>query len=440
MDLQRTFENPYEPAITKQVRALRSDSAYDAILAVAKRIYGWLNPTTKDEVDTVIRFWQATIPIVKWAEGDASKEGTAAHLLGILSHLYASSVDVGPRGVVHQLRGRILQIAGSGLSDFADQGRLRVTPTESLIATGLQRQLLIKGIREYVPATSKWGNPGEAARRAAQIGSVLNESRMYGVKSCIMADGVLHAPRHAWVFLDGTNHARQLPAVYHPGFKGTVAVTHLAERDDIMSMQTTVQRPMDNMLVTASAYNRLLSVSIHADGSMTGDSAYGLWPMEELFRAAGRHTDYPIFHLAHLLRLSDLIIPEELQRERGIPSWPKLPTHRAERNDYLKRLPGDFLRLQLPRIKVLQDTKAVTRAQRREIEEDKEFTGKQTRRAPAHVTWFWRRLPEGHKASPEMRTLAMEERGAYPPEGYTYVPERGIDPGYKAYRRPRTLP
>jgi len=441
--LNGTQENPYEAAIVKQLTRLQTSLSYEEVVKAGRRIFGWLSPTNSLD-STLNRYLAASTPIITWAMETETHEAAASNLLGVLTHLYvAAPVLDGSGQTIKEATSRYASNVGIEL--ISPEGRkLRkycVTALETLTVAYLQRELAYHGIKKYIPSTSNWGKPDELNRRADDVTERIVTGQMYGVKPCVMEDGILHAPGTAWVFLDGTSDYALIPENLRRGMRVPLAYTRLAKKGEVTDFKATVRHmgPRRNLLAINSSYRQLLPAVIQSDGTLTADGTYGLWPLEDVFRAVGMEEIYPAFRLAHLMRLCDLIVPETLQREYGVPAWPSLPKKRTDRDAHRKSLPEQFRRLQIPRIRMMDDLDAIKVAQAQEIQEDRELTAHRTRQSPEHVTWFWRRLPRGHKASPEALKRSMEDRGELPPEGYTYVAERGVAPGHRAVRRNPTL-
>lgn len=441
----------YAPAITRQLNGLK-DAPVDSIVESARRIFGWLPPQGSFK-KMALRYLEAAEPIMKAGEELPATSAHASHLLGALAYLYADSLPIVATGKNEfaSLLERSEELKFMHPSAEARLAAQRtIAPIERLSTAYLEKESAIKAIRTLIPSVTTIGMDAEelvgVIDSVAALAMKIGECRRIGVKPCFMQDGILHPAEMAWVFLDGCDEMSKLPPKYHAGLRWPLAVTHLAKRADIRELKTSLQRldaGQGELLALSSVYKREMKVVVQFDGTLTLDLAHGLWPLDRVFEQAGRADVYPAFWLAHLLRLSDLIVPESIRRGRSVPDWPSIPPNRRDREEYLAGIAERFRRLRIPRQRMLEDIEAIRLAQQEELSAAKEFTeGISSLGVTREVTGYFRRLPEGYQVSPQAIELALKERKMPPPEGHTYVKtyEWGIGPqalGHIARRRQR---
>jgi|GEM_PF-3888457 len=308
------------------------------------------------------------------------------------------------------------------------------------------RALLLRAVRRMFPGEYPWGiEEGElqaAEQKADLLASQIIKLQRYGIKPCVMQDGLLHRPSEAWVFSDVSD--RECGA----GMLRPLAVSHLALISEVTSLREKVDdHRVPGARFTSMPFPSLGLVVVQRDGRLTADSEYGLRPLEAIFGQAGREKAYHFFRLLHLMRVADLVVPVEVYREHGVPTWPVMPATRKQREASRQR-PEKLLRdLWVPRQLIISRPELLDGAFDAELAEAMRTHGLEpdaSSRARHSVPGFTRKLPEGCQATPEARRLALEERGIVLQPGYTYVRhhERGSEEdaasiGHRAIRRPR---
>jgi len=263
----------------------------------------------------------------------------------------------------------------------------------------------------------------DAKERADEVAARIAEHRHYGVKDCLMQDGIMHAPGEAWVFKDGMS--LQEPDVPRARL---IAVTHLVDRKKVRKSLDFVTVQRDGLRWQEVDFPTKLLVAIHENGNLTIDPEYGAQTLKAVFEGLDKAPAYEIFRLVHLLRLSDLVLPLEVYRQLDVPSWPVMPSTRKARAEQREQIPGLLRRLMVPRMRILEQPALIEAALQAEMiqaeadtdaAEAAQLGGKP--RAKHKVPGFKRLLPKGCVASPEAHVLAWRQRKIILEDGWTFV-------------------
>jgi hypothetical protein len=273
----------------------------------------------------------------------------------------------------------------------------------------------------------------------------ITELRHYGVKSCIMQDGLLHDPAYAWAMADGADFMSHLMpnGATLSQFDPPLAVTMLTSHKGINNLKTIPQKEkLGRTPFRRVSFNfgSCTAAIPYSDGRMTLDIGYGMVPLKGIFDEAGVGELYELFHLVQLLRISDLVIPVKPIGNRRIPAW---PTRHRKQATLPEGPEPTWRQLVVPRLLTLRDSSLSAQIEQ-EIAEDRAFTAQYGgTHESREILGFLRRLQPGRQASERAHGLAMEERGWEKlPEGYTYVKNHtwGTGPnltaGHVAIRRP----
>lgn len=432
--------------IERQVRRLRAKSSFtpDDVTAVARRIHDWL-PPQGSFFDSLSLYGKAMDWVMCSAAQDADLFVAASNVLTGLTWLYAQSMPYEPDAPVmlREYADQFMQAASSEPEPAVRAGHLRSAEhLMRLNATYSRRLNMVRAVQERLPYTQEWIDAlgltaTELDAYSAYVAYQIAECRRYGVKPCVMQDGIMHLAEDTWVFLDGFDEFGKLRSDYLEGLRTPLAITHLADRKSVRSLesQTFQEGKMGGL---SPSYDRYMTVSVQLDGTLTIDSELGLYPLERIFEEAGRADIFAVFRLVHLMRLSDLIVPEIVRQRHQAPDWPSSPRNKSAYRAHVEALPGRLRQLVIPRVRLLEDVDAIQQAQEGELAEDMDFSeglqGSEQRILGPMVGHF-RRLPAGYSASPEACSLALEQRGMLPPEGMTYVKRRDGDTVIHVARR-----
>lgn len=432
--------------IERQVRRLQAKSSFtsDDVTVVARRIHDWL-PSQGSFVDSLSLYGKAMDWVTCSAVQDVNLFVAASNVLTGLTWLYTQSMPYEPDApaMLKEFADQFMQAASLELEPAVRAGHLRsVEHLMRLNATYSRRLDMVRAVQERLPYTQEWIDAlglttAELDEYSAYVAYQIAECRRYGVKPCVMQDGIMHLSEDTWVFLDGFDEFGKLPSDYLEGLRTPLAITHLADRKNVKSLETqTFQQ--GKMGGISPSYNRYMSVSVQLDGALTIDSELGLYPLKRIFEEAGRADVFAVFRLIHLMRLSDLIVPEIVRQRYEAPDWPTTPRNKSAHRAYVEALPDQLRQLVIPRVRLLEDVDAIQQAQEGELAEDIDFSeslqGSEQRILGPMVGHF-RRLPAGYSASPEACSLALEQRGMLPPEGMTYVKKRDGDTVIHVARR-----
>lgn len=421
------------PEIEMQIRRLLRDEHLQGgkVASAAKVIFGWFPPG--NSLDEGILQWGRILQMLylRTPKGDSLQEQrTAEACKGLqlsLTNLYSAHLEASTAGLQ-----RIAYVCKAGQdADSSKPGMrfLQAMSQQLLYSYGI-RVRTIETLKEYfteerLSLLGEWGDvePGEVEELAAN----LERLRAYGVKPCIFEDGLLHPSSHSWIFNDGHEFIRGLDPEKKHGLEQPIAVTHLALKSTINRIRPVTYRDGTPYRRLSHGFEPYMAVAIKNGGVMTMDVEQGLIPTEGIFREASLDSVYPQFQLVHLLRLFELVVPEEVTR--GMPAWPSLPSTRKGREELQAKTPRMWRSLVLPRQRILREP-GLLEALEREIVEGLELTNRlsQPQSDPREIIGFLRRLPKGHKASPSARELAWKEQTLQIPDGYTYVKTQGDGP------------
>lgn len=417
--------------IVRQVRRLQSKSPFtsDDVIAVAQRIYGWL-PVNGSFEDSLSHYVRAMNGVAYAALQEERLYVATSGLSAALTWLFTLNLpyESDASAILRRNADDYTRAAAAHYDPAASMHYMRSAEHLARLNGAYSRRLqMVDVVQERIPYSEEWnvfGAASELVEYATYVAYKIGECRRYGVKPCIMQDGIMHLPDDVWVFLDGFDELGKLPAEYQEGLRLPLAITHLAGQKDVKSLESQVSR-QGHAAALSPSYDRSMAVSVQLDGTLTIDSEMGLYPLQRIFEEAGRSEVFEMFRLVHLMRLSDLIVPEIVRRQYQAPHWPTQPRNKSAQRAYRQALSGQLRELIIPRVRLLDDVEMITRAQEGELIEDMTFTDQlQEQRTLGPMVGHFRRLPRGHKASPQACTLALEERGMFPPEGMTYVAGR----------------
>lgn len=296
-----------------------------------------------------------------------------------------------------------------------------------------------------------------ALKDRTALAQQLDGQRKYGVKPTSATDGLIHRPQEAWVTLDGFGWQG---GVQREGLTGNhiLAQVFLSDPDANDLSVTTVGDEKNHRLTgfPADCY-----FSVRPDGSLSLDEDFGVAPLSELFDQLGIGDAYPVYHLVHLLRVYDLVVPVEKIRDlpslarivRSAPAQGMAPDATATRHQLWERLPF----ITMPRLRLMDNPEALRIASEQELARAEAVTAareaeiaRQDSVAPpppsAHeprrqhrVEGFVRPLPPGQHASPTAIAKAWEEKRIVLKPGETYVKihDRGSGPAMPVGHRTR---
>lgn len=438
-------------------RLMKGDPDHQQIVETARRIYGWF--PVKDSFDQgVARYTAVAAAIYKLATLTEyrDKQTGAGHLIGCLSWLYALNLpNSNENGWA--LKDRLdRSIATASNADLHERVQLEAKITASNLGrlwdAYVKRQSAVCAIRTDIkkggyPTPKEYASE-QAEAEARAVAAKITDLAMYDVKSCVFQDGIMHAPEQCWVFYDGRELVSELPDRFHRGLRIPRAITFLATRSDVTSLEAVVKQEESGTGLYSSGFNFQfhMSTAIHHDGTLTVDADYGLYPLEHAFKEAGAEELYEVFWLTHLMRLADLVIPETVKRKRNIRNWPVQPRRRAERAGHRQDVENLFAEFWVPRLHVIYE-EDLEAAIAKEADESQAFTRSISREEGEvrQQRGYFVPLREGCNITSRAQKLSLEERGELPPSGYTYVRNHphwypGKTPaGYVAKRRHSTV-
>jgi hypothetical protein len=261
--------------------------------------------------------------------------------------------------------------------------------------------------------------PDNMSEQADKVAERIASLRAYGVPSCIMQDGIMHDRAKCWVFYDGHAAMSRFPERFRSILRIPLALTFLAKRDAIRTLDTTVKptNVSDELVAFEVGFGYYALIAVQLDGELTIDTEYALLPLKQAFEEAGKSEYYELFRFVHLMRLCDLLIPETVKRERGIRNWPAIGSgkDRQRHRDEVETLFREFW---VPRQRVIYEggLREALDAEVRRSEPLSREDG-EVREQPG----YFRPLPVGCVASPQACELALREQEMLPPLGHTYV-------------------
>lgn len=428
-------------AVELQARRLGKHPNPDEIVRTAHRIHEWLRP--QGSFEQSLRYYiQAVDSVARSIHDVPDLHASGSSLMTALSWLYAKSIAYDRDGErILREHVRILRQTARvhPLEEYRVAASRSITHLERLKPAYRRRIKMKQTIRDVFSSVSTeivpedvWEN---AAKDAAFVAGQIGRHRRYGVKPCVMQDGIWHEWRDAWVFLDGFDELSGVPEEYRRALRPPLAISHLAVRQGVKRLGMAVNRydiaSTQGLIVVAPKYSSRMTVVVQQSGELTVDIELGVYPLRELFKEAECEEMYDVFSLIHLLRLSDLIVPEYIRQQYDAPPWPALPELRREREAHHQGLHDQIRRLRVPRLRLLKNAQVIERALEKEHLEDLQETERlqsyQPPRSMGSRIGHFRRLPPGYQASPEAISWALYERGMQPPSGYTYVKNRTVD-------------
>ncbi len=431
---------------TKQL--LKGNPEYDQILATARWLHAKFpgaNPRNMVEAYLAITRIVAITSRTTMYEHSCTEAG---HLVGMLSWLYSGSLPLTDEvwnQLVQKRDDLTERCKACDPADLRESAERQIAASNILRLTAAYQKRIAAHhmIRTQFKASSPMplDCPDDMSEQADEAAKRLASLRAYGVSSCIMQDGIMHDRAKCWVFYDGYAVMSRFPKRFQAALRIPLALTFLAERDDVRTLDTAVKPTDVNddlvMFEVGFKYNALIGVQ--TNGELTLDTEYGLFPLQKAFEEAEKSEYYELFRFVHLMRLCDLLIPETVKRERGIRNWPAVGSSKS-RQRHRDEVEVLFREFWVPRRRVIYEggfTEALDAAVRRSqplSREDGEVR---------EQLGYFKPLPAGCVASPEACKLALEEKGELPPEGHTYVRThphwyRGGSAIPVAKRRPRT--
>lgn len=291
---------------------------------------------------------------------------------------------------------------------------------------GLLRKLKPKDIDHWLKVSAGQ----DITALADQAGLGISQLRRYGVKPCVIDDGIIHPAGTAWVFSDGFESRNQLAnpeSIRHiaPVLADTVLgkFSQIRQADNIALVASHIsEAPFGDFSAFSFPVAPITIAYVHENGQIATDAHIGVAWADSYFSEAGLGDLYPMFRLVHLMRLNDLVVPVEAMRQSGVHSWPIQSVRRSDRID-LTKIP--FLRtLVIPRLRLLSEQKLLDQAYLSEMANSAIQTETLMRRKMGkhEVVGFVRPLPIGFQASDTARQLAWQELGIrHLPDGWTYV-------------------